>query len=1151
MLGFDTACTVEIKRITRHPSYPRSNGQTAGSIHIGANDDSIGSIAAWLKADASSSEVAAWLADNGYVRGESYPHERCLIDPAYASHGTPVHVGDRGLSCMSCKAYGKTFPSCSSAGYVPFDRLTSGPRTATRIRKAVEHFTHFGHAKHILAEDYPRMTADLRRPVYAALLKAIHEPGDPRIEWALRDLPFKRGEGNMWLHGDTLEPIQPRLSPKALVAFASTYNAWQEMNKDLVLEWVVKQDAVKLEQHNTNANLPGYPPIIRVPGIKLWGQFCEYGDDSLRVVTTHIRSARYLGSAHRMPTAEQEQRLRELFPGIQLSYLRLLIVARGFAEAVVGPLPIIVVTGPSGAAKSTTLKVAASIIGDKAEAIEATAKGKDFREAFGYAIQRAGFAYVDDFLKHIRPDKAALELNHLIQLDTDFTFRALYIGPVRATVRSAFILTDTAVPVSIQQDKQIGRRLIHVQLPGEVPNWELNVNLLTWLQDEANAKLADSFLSDAIDKYLSGGYATFREAAAALGYGKLYESGLNAEGDDKHDRIRNLFNAVCAAPTATGWKGEGWKEVTQGGTDALAKAWLNVCDNIDFGWTRSRVLEEETLSKVLGKNEELVRCEISARRNAAVLAVRFTNGASPRSNDFRVNEQLRPLLPQEGGHEQHNRNGSGPVGAPQLVDSPDAGGGSGGAAPRDVAGGGGDLDWIARLAVSLGSGVHARRDAHLRVVAAPERGSVDAPRVEGESAGGDGVVATDTAKDGFARLGSLIAARGRSGAGEVAGDAAAGAAAGSVAWIERLGTALAGRSALTGVLNVSGDSGDSGDVDDNGRVHVADSDVVRGDARRDGVVLRLDAIGAPVAFDPANVNPVVWIDFETRSHCDLKRAGARNYAAHPTTEILSLAALMPDRTLIYWVPLMDQPAFNTGLLRPQMYEACRVREIKVYGGWSLPQELRDAVEAGLRFAAHNGNEFDALIWRHKVDAPEPKCWIDTMIYANALNLPRKLDHIGRLLFKLGKDKGQNVLHRLSTPRGNGLYLPPNNKNMHDVLRYNGQDVLLEQRFMEEGGFDAAISDYEKRVQQVDLEINARGIQVNTELVAALLDVYNASAAQRGEDLKQFGLTRRDLNSPKRMQEWLKSKGVIVDNLQASTIEAALAKDDEIEEETEP
>lgn len=312
--------------------------------------------------------------------------------------------------------------------------------------------------------------------------------------------------------------------------------------------------------------------------------------------------------------------------------------------------------------------------------------------------------------------------------------------------------------------------------------------------------------------------------------------------------------------------------------------------------------------------------------------------------------------------------------------------------------------------------------------------------------------------------------------------------------------------------------------------------------------LRGDQIGAPVAFDPANVNPVVWIDFETRSHCNLKDAGARNYAAHPTTEILSLAALMPDRTLIYWVPLMENPAFNTGLLRPQMYEACHVREIKVYGGKSLPQELRDAVAANLRFAAHNGNEFDAMIWRHKVDVPEPKCWIDTMIYANVMNLPRKLDHIGRLLFKLGKDKGQNVLHRLSTPRGNGMYLPPNAKNMHDVLRYNGQDVLLEQRFMEEGDFDSAISDYEKRVQKVDLEINARGIQVNTELVAALLDVYNASSAQRGEDLKQFGLTRRDLNSPKRMQEWLKSKGVIVDNMQASTIEAALAKDDDESED---
>ena len=45
---------------------------------------------------------------------------------------------------------------------------------------------------------------------------------------------------------------------------------------------------------------------------------------------------------------------------------------------------------------------------------------------------------------------------------------------------------------------------------------------------------------------------------------------------------------------------------------------------------------------------------------------------------------------------------------------------------------------------------------------------------------------------------------------------------------------------------------------------------------------------------------ILWIDFETRSHCDLKKHGVYNYAQDITTEVLCMTYAFDDEDVQTW-----------------------------------------------------------------------------------------------------------------------------------------------------------------------------------------------------------------------------------------------------------
>jgi DNA polymerase len=62
---------------------------------------------------------------------------------------------------------------------------------------------------------------------------------------------------------------------------------------------------------------------------------------------------------------------------------------------------------------------------------------------------------------------------------------------------------------------------------------------------------------------------------------------------------------------------------------------------------------------------------------------------------------------------------------------------------------------------------------------------------------------------------------------------------------------------------------------------------------------------------------ILWIDFETRSYCDLKSKGVYNYAQDMTTEVLCMSYAFGDEEVQTWVPSQEFPAAvrnHTGLI---------------------------------------------------------------------------------------------------------------------------------------------------------------------------------------------------------------------------------------------
>ncbi len=230
---------------------------------------------------------------------------------------------------------------------------------------------------------------------------------------------------------------------------------------------------------------------------------------------------------------------------------------------------------------------------------------------------------------------------------------------------------------------------------------------------------------------------------------------------------------------------------------------------------------------------------------------------------------------------------------------------------------------------------------------------------------------------------------------------------------------------------------------------------------------------------------MLWLDFETRSECDLPARGPYNYARHPSTQVLCMAYAIDDGEVELWTP--DQPF---------------PREI-------LSHQIR----------VHNA-AFDRLILWYvlcpDLDLPEPALeqFYCTAAQARSNCAPGSLEDVGRFAgASMKKDhKGAALVRKCC--------LPPFKHTADDLaalFEYCKQDVRA-MRAISKSLRD--LSPEELADYHVNERINDRGVKVDFDLCHAAMRYSEAERVEieaRVVELTEGAVT--SVRSPK-MRQWV-------------------------------
>ena len=239
---------------------------------------------------------------------------------------------------------------------------------------------------------------------------------------------------------------------------------------------------------------------------------------------------------------------------------------------------------------------------------------------------------------------------------------------------------------------------------------------------------------------------------------------------------------------------------------------------------------------------------------------------------------------------------------------------------------------------------------------------------------------------------------------------------------------------------------------------------------------------------------ILWLDYETRSRCNLLTAGAYNYAQDPSTEIICLGYSFDDERVIMWTP--NEP---------------------------FPKRVADHFKSGGQIRAHNA-AFDRLITWYVLcpsfDVPEPKLtsWYCTAAQARANCYPGSLEDAGRFSSAIMKKdfKGSQLVRQLSIPRADGTFnYDPT--LLGEMANYCRQDVRAMRNVSKNM---RQLTEEELLDYHINERINERGIRVDVPLAKAAT-AYAAIELQDVEQLVQE-ITKGAITSVRstKMKSWV-------------------------------
>ena len=239
---------------------------------------------------------------------------------------------------------------------------------------------------------------------------------------------------------------------------------------------------------------------------------------------------------------------------------------------------------------------------------------------------------------------------------------------------------------------------------------------------------------------------------------------------------------------------------------------------------------------------------------------------------------------------------------------------------------------------------------------------------------------------------------------------------------------------------------------------------------------------------------ILWLDYETKSACDLHSRGSYNYARHLSTQVICLAYAFGDEDAMLWWPSMP-----------------------------FPERITSHILDGGQLRAHNAS-FDRLITEYvlcqdfKVPTPLLTQWYCTAAQARANCAPGSLEDVGRFASSsMRKDhRGNQLIRLLCIPRADGtfntdptLLAEMGNYAMQDVRTMRSISMAMRQLSKDE------LLDY-----HVNERINDRGVLLDKPLCEAAVR-YASEELQEIEqivaEVTQGEIT--SVRSPK-MREWV-------------------------------
>jgi DNA polymerase bacteriophage-type len=231
---------------------------------------------------------------------------------------------------------------------------------------------------------------------------------------------------------------------------------------------------------------------------------------------------------------------------------------------------------------------------------------------------------------------------------------------------------------------------------------------------------------------------------------------------------------------------------------------------------------------------------------------------------------------------------------------------------------------------------------------------------------------------------------------------------------------------------------------------------------------------------------ILWLDFETRSRCDLSSKGVYNYAQDASTDVLCMSYAFDDDDVVTWTP--DQP----------FPEAVRHHKGAIY--------------------AHNA-AFERLIFWYVLqinfDLTQFYC---TATQARANCLPGSLEDVGRAISSnMRKDhRGSQLIRALSIPRADGSF---NNSPelMAEMVAYCEQDVRTTRAVSQAM---RPLSDQELADYHTNERINDRGVLLDLPLAHAA--VRYASVELEEIETLVADLTKGEIKSVRspKMKQWV-------------------------------